>query len=114
MAGNHILVFLCDLFGYGFCRVVQLLVYILFCYVVVADGFTHIGTERFGHGEEHTTGAWVDGITADVVEITIGIVFVIIIQTIQSQQGDDFFVFQQRLRQIGEIYACGVAEYLDV
>ena len=71
-----------------------------------------IVAERLCRWQEHTAVA--DGIAFHEVEITVGVVFVVIVQTVAAQHSQQCLFFHALIGDIGQIHACGVALVFDV
>ena len=72
----------------------------------------YIFTERFGHWEEHTAVA--HGVSVHVVEVSVRVRAVIVVQPVGPHHLYDGLVFHLRLGYIRNVNACRVALILHV
>ena len=111
LSHNLILVLLGYLLGYGLRTVIKFGKGILFCLVgshaPLDQIITHITAERLYLRNEHASVR--DGIAFYIIEISIAVCLVVVIQTVGSQHSDDRLFLHLLLWDITEIYAGGIA-----
>ena len=108
---ENVLVFFGNLLGNGLGGVVELCESIflrcLCCHTMLHEVIVHIAAERLGNGEEDT--AIGDGIAFHIVEIAVGVGFVVIVKAVGAQVLDDGLPLDLLLGDIAEVDAGGVA-----
>ena len=111
LSHNLILVLLGNLLGYGLRTVIKFGKGILFSLVgshaPLDQIITHITAERLYLRNEHASVR--DGIAFYIIEISIAVCLVVVIQTVGAQHTDDRLLLHLLLRDITEIYAGGIA-----
>ena len=111
---HHILtfVFLGYLLGHGLCGVVELGEGVsgsdVFRYAVADERLVHVFSERF-YGREEYGSVLRDGVVEYVVEVSVGVRPVVVVESVGSHESDERLLFDLRLGYVGEVYACGVA-----
>ena len=108
---ENVLVFFGNLLGNGLGGVVELCEGIflrcLCCHTMLHEVVVHIAAEGLGNREEDT--AIGDGIAFHIVEIAVGVGFVVVVETVGAQVLDDGLPLDLLLGDIAEVDAGGVA-----
>ena len=111
-SGELELVLLGNLLGHGLGGVVECVEAVLVGDGVVAYPLPEVVAEGFCHGEDDASLA--DGVALDVVELSVGVGAVVVVQAVEVHGAQQGCGFELCLREVGLIDACGVVLVLDV
>ena len=116
MTHKQVFVFLSDEFRHRLGRVVKFGEDVFLGFrlwdAIIQQLFPQIATEGLCRGQEHTTVA--HGVALHIVEIAVGMGFLIVIQTVTAQQLQQRTVFDPLVGDIGQIDTCRIALVFDV
>ena len=116
LSHEHVFVLLCNLVCHGLCRIIKFGKGIFVClcrshtfgYQIILQ----IATKRLGCREEYTTIA--NGVAFYIVEISVRVSLVVVIQAVGTKHLDKCLVFNLRLWNISNVYTCGIALELHI
>ena len=100
LARYDIFVFLGNLLGHSFCRIIQLLEHIFTTDGIIPDNAPQVLAKRFCHREIDTAVGCVDGVAINIVKIAVRVSLVVVVQAIEANERQNFLVFQRWLRKI--------------
>ena len=111
-SGEHELVLLGNLFGDGLCRVIQGVEAVFVGDGIVVNPCSQVVAKRLGYGEDDAPP--LNGVALDIVELSVGVGAVVVVQTVEVQSTQQGRGFQTGLGQIGLIDTGGVVLVFDV
>ena len=116
LSHQYVFIFLCCQFSHGLGRVVELMEHVnlclLLCHATTDQLFFQVVAKGFCRRQEYTTIA--HGIALYVIEIAIGVGFVVIVETVATQHLKQSATLYPLIWDISEIHTCGIALEFDV